>query len=304
MNGLRLWKKKNNLAKEMVFIKNTPLSCDDRGPMSDKSFISPAAIVHPTAKIADDVAIGPWVVIGEHVEIGSGSRIDAHAMVVKNTIMGKNNHIHSHAVIGGDSQDLKYKGEESWLIMGDGNIVREFATINRGSDGVSNTTVVGNGNSFFSYSHVAHDARIGNGVLFVNNAGVSGHVTVDDFAIIGAYAAVHQFTRIGSYSFLVHVAKAVQDIQPFMLVKGTPGIPFALNLVGLRRHGFSTKTIGGLKKAYRLMYRDGLSLVELESALVELAEETPEINMIIDIMKNSERGIVRKQIARLSEEIA
>ena len=260
--------------------------------------IDPTAKNDPSAKIADDVVIGPWVYIGEHVEIGAGTRIDAHAVVLRHTIMGKNNHIHSHAVVGGDPQDLSYCGEETWLKMGDNNVVREFVTINRGS-AKSGTTMVGNKNCFLSYSHVAHDAHIANEVLFVNNASIAGHVTVDDFAIIGAYAAVHQFTRIGSYSFLVHATQVSHDIPPYMLVKGTPGIPIALNLIALRRRGFSADTISGLKKAYRLMYRQGMPLKELEAMLIELARETPEVQLIIDLMKNSKRGIVRKQANQL-----
>lgn len=262
-----------------------------------QSVIDPTARIHPTAKIADGVVIGPWVCIGEHVEIGEGTRIDAHAVISKYTIMGKNNCIHSHAVVGGDPQDLSYHGEETWLKMGDGNIVREFVTINRGTPKGVGTTTVGNRNFFLSYSHIGHDAHIGNEALFINNASIAGHVTVDDFAIVGAYAAVHQFTRIGAYSFLVHATQVSHDIPPFMLVKGTPGVPIALNLVALRRRGFSADTVSGLKKAYRLMYRQGLSLKELEIKLAELALETPEVQMIIDLMQTSKRGIVRKQTA-------
>ena len=257
--------------------------------------IDSTARIHPTAKIAPNVTIGPWVCIGEHVEIGEGSIIDAHAVVKQHTMMGKNNHIHSHAVVGGDPQDLNYRGETVWLKMGDANIVREFVTINRGTPNGVGTTTIGNKNCFLSYSHVAHDAHIGNEVLFVNNASIAGHVTVDDFAIVGAYAAVHQFTRIGAYSFLVHAAQVANDIPPFMLVKGTPGVPIALNLVALRRRGFSVDTISGLKKAYRLMYRQGLSMQKIEEALAELVQETPQVQLIIDLMKTSKRGIVRKQ---------
>lgn len=264
---------------------------------SNQSIIDPTAKIHSTATIADDVTIGPWVYIGEQVEIGEGTRIDAHAVVLRHTVMGKNNHIHSHAVVGGDPQDLGYRGEETWLKMGDENVVREFVTLNRGST-KSGTTVIGNKNCFLSYSHVAHDSHIGNEVLFVNNASIAGHVTVDDCAIIGAYAAVHQFTRIGSYSFLVHATQVSHDIPPYMLVKGVPGVPIALNLVALRRRGFSVEVISGLKKAYRLMYRQGLALKELEAALLELSAQTPEVQMIIDLMKNSKRGIVRKQTSR------
>lgn len=263
-----------------------------------QSVIDETAKIHATAKIAEGVFIGPWVYIGKNVEIGAGTRIDAHAAVMQNTKMGKNNHIHSHAVVGGDPQDLSYRGEETWLEMGDGNIIREFVTINRGSAGGVGTTTVGNKNCFLSYSHVAHDAHIGNEVLFVNNASIAGHVSVDDFAIVGAYAAVHQFTRIGAYSFLVHATQVSHDIPPFMLVRGTPGVPIALNLVGLRRRGFTQDTITGLKKAYRLMYRQGLPLKELEVSLEKLAVETPEVQMIIDLMKNSKRGILRKQSGR------
>ena len=263
--------------------------------MSDHHSISAAAVIHPTAVIANNVVIGPWAFIGENVTIGEGSKIDPHAVVLKNTVMGKNNHIFSHAVVGGDPQDLSYRGEETWLKMGDDNIVREFVTLNRGS-AKSGTTHIGNKNCFLSYSHIAHDAHIGNEVLFVNCASVAGHVTVDDFAIIGAYSTVHQFTRIGSYSFLVHGAQVGQDIPPFVLVKGTPGIPFALNLVGLRRRGFSEETIAGLKKAFRLMYRQHIvSMQALEEGLIALANETPEINLIIELVKSSKRGIVRKQ---------
>ena len=262
-----------------------------------KSLIDPTAKIHPTAKIAKNVIIGPWVYIGEHVTIGEGTRLDAHAVVKQHTKMGKNNHIHSHAVVGGDPQDLSYHGEETWLEMGNENIVREFVTINRGST-KSGITILGNKNCFLSYSHVAHDARIGNEVLFVNNASIAGHVTVDDFAIIGAYSAVHQFTRIGSYSFLVHATQVSHDIPPYMLVKGTPGIPIALNLVALRRRGFSNKAISGLKKAYKLMYRQSLSLKKIEAGLEELLTETPEVQLIIDLMKNSKRGILREQSGR------
>ena len=263
-----------------------------------QSLIDPTAKIHATAKIDEHVTIGPWVYIGKDVTIGAGTRIDAHAVVMQHTVMGKNNHIHSHAVVGGDPQDLSYRGEETWLKMGDGNIVREFVTLNRGSAGGVGTTTIGNKNCFLSYSHVAHDAHIGNEVLFVNNASIAGHVAVDDFAIVGAYAAVHQFTRIGAYSFLVHATQVSHDIPPFMLVKGTPGVPIALNLVGLRRRGFTQDTISGLKKAHRLMYRQGLSLKELEGSLERLAIETPEVQLIIDLMKNSKRGILRKQSGR------
>lgn len=259
------------------------------------SDISALASIHPSAKIGQNVHIGPFVFVGENVEIGDDCIIEPHAVIYKNTIMGKGNRVHSHAVVGGDSQDLKYHGENAWLKIGDHNIIREYVTINRGSDGKENTTIIGNDNCFFACAHIAHDTRIGNGVLFVNNAVVAGHVTVDDHAIIGAHASVHQFTRIGSYSFLAQAAQVPNDIPPFMMVTGIPGTPIGLNLTGLRRHGFSPDTIRGLKKAFVMMYRDRLPMNELEVALAELAKEIPQVQMIIDLMKTSERGIVRKQ---------
>lgn len=257
--------------------------------------IDATAKIHPTAKIGRDVIIGPWVYIGEHVEIGDGTRIDAHAVLLRHTIVGKNNHIHAHAAVGGDPQDLGYRGEETWLKMGDGNIVREFATINRGST-KSGETIIGDRCCFLSYSHVAHDARIGNDVLFINNASIAGHVTVYDFAIVGAYAAVHQFTQIGAYSFLVHAAQVTHDIPPFMIAKGDPAQPVGLNLVALRRRGFSSDTISGLKKAFRILYRDNLALQDAQQALAELVKTIPEVQKIIDVMQNSKRGLLRKHV--------
>jgi len=262
--------------------------------MTDQ-LIDGTARIHPSAQIAENVTIGPWVMIGEQVSIGAGTRIDAQAVVSKHTKIGKDNHIHAHAVVGGDPQDLSYRDEETWLEMGDGNVVREFVTLNRGSAKEEKVTRIGDHNCFLSYSHVGHDARIGDHVLLVNNAAIGGHAMIEDYAIIGAYAAVHQFTRIGAYSFLVHAAQATYDIPPFMLVKGAPGIPVALNVVGLRRQGFSNDVLRVLKKAHRIMYRENLPLKVVEAELRILATETPEINMILDVMKHAKRGLLRKQ---------
>ena len=204
--------------------------------------------------------------------------------------------MHSHAVIGGDPQDLSYKGEETWLEMGDNNIVREFVTINRGSTKESRVTKIGNNNYFLSYSHVAHDACIGNYVQLVNNASIAGHVTIDDYAILGAGSAVHQFTRIGAYSFLVHGAQATHDIPPYMLVKGMPAMPIALNVVALKRRGFSQEAMSGIKKAFRIMYRKNLPLKTVEESLEQLAKEVAEVGLILDLVKNAKRGILRKHV--------
>src|SRR3990167_100595 len=251
--------------------------------------------IHSTAKIAANVIIGPWVFIGKNVEIGEGNRIDSHAVISKNTVLGKNNHIHSHAAIGGDPQDLSYRDEETFLTIGDHNIVREFVTLNRGTKNGGGITQIGNKNFFMSYSHVAHDCHVGNETLFINNASIAGHVTVDDFAIMGAYSAAHQFSHIGAYSFLAHAAQISQDVPPYMLVKGIPGVPTALNIVGLRRRSFSNETISGLKKAFKIMYHEHLSLVEMTKALEILSIQIPEVQLILKLMHDSKRGIVRRQ---------
>lgn len=259
------------------------------------TMIDQTARIHPSAKIANDVFIGPWACIGEQVEIGAGTKIESHAVIMKHTKMGKNNHVHSHAVVGGDPQDLSYRGEETWLEIGDENIIREFVTLNRGSMRGEKITRIGNKNCFLTYSHVGHDACIGNEVLFINNASIGGHVTVDDYAIIGAYSAVHQFCRIGAYSFLAHATQVTYDIPPFVLVKGSPGAPVALNLVGLRRRGISSEAVSAIKKAFRIMYRQNLPLKTVEIELTELAKTIPEIALILDVIRNSKRGVVRKQ---------
>lgn len=261
--------------------------------------IDDTARIHSSAVIGESVTIGPWVSIGPNVVIGDHTKIESHAVILRDTTLGQHNHIHSHAVVGGDPQDLTYRGEKTVLKIGDHNTVREFVTINRGSVLGGGVTTVGNHNCFLSYSHVAHDAVIGDHVLFVNNASIAGHVTVDDYAIIGAYVAVHQFTRIGAYSFLVHAAQVSHDIPPFMLVKGTPGLPIALNVVGLKRRGFTDEKISGLKKAFRCMYRQNLSSEEMHNTLAALAKETAEVHFIIELLKNSKRGIVRKQSRRI-----
>ena len=247
--------------------------------------IDDTAKIHATAKMGKNVTIGPFVFIGKNVEIGEGTRIDAHAVISQNTIMGKNNIIHSFAAIGGDPQDLGYRGEDTFLKMGNDNIVREFVTLNRGTVGGGGTTHIGNKNFFLSYSHVAHDCHVGNETLFINNASIAGHVTVDDFAIMGAYSAAHQHAHVGAYSFLAHMAQISQDIPPYMLVKGVPGVPVALNLVGLRRRGFSNETISGLKKAFKIMYHEHLPLKEMTAALEDLVIEVPQVQLILDLMR-------------------
>lgn len=254
------------------------------------------AHIDPTAKISEGVSIGPYVVIGANAEIGEGSRIDSHAVIGPNTVMGKRNQVYSFAAVGGDPQDLNYHGEPTFLYIGDDNIIREYVTISRGSTKGDGATKIGHKNMLLAYSHVAHDCILGNEILMTNNATLAGHVKVDDFAILGAFTAVHQFCRVGAYSFLSRATEINKDIPPYMLVKGLPGLPCGLNAVGLKRRGFSEQTIAGLKKAYRIIYRRELRLETMLNELRELIPSTPEVKLIVDLIEESKRGIARQCI--------
>ncbi|PMB54330.1 acyl-ACP--UDP-N-acetylglucosamine O-acyltransferase [Coxiella endosymbiont of Rhipicephalus microplus] len=255
--------------------------------------IDEQTLIHPSATIGSDVTIGPWTSIGENTVIGDDTQIDAHVMIGKNTAIGKNNKIYSYASIGSNPQHIGYKNQETWLEIGNNNVIREFVTINRGTYEGHGVTSIGHNNYLMAYSHVAHDCRVGSHVIFANTASIAGHVEVGDYANLSAFSGVHQFCRIGAYCFLGRAAKVYQDILPYMLVTGNPGIPTALNLVGLRRHGFNSKTIQSLKLAYQLIYRTKLKLEDIQIELKKLAIQTPEINPLLFMMNSSTRGFAR-----------
>lgn len=256
------------------------------------SRIHPSAIIDPSAQIGSNVSIGPWCVIGANVMIGDGSCLDPHVVVEQNTVMGCGNRVHSFAAIGGDPQDSQYRGEKTTLEIGDHNIIREFVTIHRGSTRGAGVTRVGDHNFLMAYTHIAHDCVIGNRVLFVNNATIAGHVQVDDYAILGAFTAIHQYCRVGAYSFLSRGAEITKDILPYMLITDSDR-PRGLNSVGLRRHGFSEETITRLKRAYHLICRSRLKLQEIRHQLLDMLETTPEIQRMIEIIDQSTRGVAR-----------
>ena len=256
--------------------------------------------IDPSAKIADGVKIGPFTRIGPHVEIGQGTVIASHVVIDKNTLIGKHNKIYDFAALGGDPQDLTPQDRETFLEIGDQNIIREFCTINRGSNKAtgSGVTRVGSRNMLMAYIHIGHDCQVGSNIIFANNASIAGHVTVDNYANLGAFAAVHQFVRIGSYSFLGRATKVGQDVLPYMLVTGNPGSPSGLNLVGLRRQKASLALVRILKRAYQLFYHRHLKLTEIHPELVEMAKQHPEINLFLDIMDHTKRGIARPRLNR------
>lgn len=255
--------------------------------------IHPSAIIHPSADIGENVSIGPFSIIGEDVRIGTGTVIDSHVVVDRWTDIGCDNHIFQFASIGAEPQDLKYQGEKTILKIGDRNRIREFVTLNRGTPGGGGLTQIGNDNLFMSYSHVAHDCRVGEQVILANGATLAGHVEVEDYAILGGLSAVHQFCRIGCHTMTSGGAMITQDILPFTVAQGDRAKMMGLNLVGLKRRGFPPATIRGIKQAYRLLLRSGLRMEEALRQIEEDLEMTPELQHFVEFVRNSQRGIAR-----------
>ena len=258
--------------------------------------IHPTAIIDPTACLATDVEIAPYAIIGKHVTIGKGTTIGAHAVIGDWTEIGENNQIFHLASVGPASQDLKYRGEECWTRIGNNNLIREFATIHRGTVTGISETVIGNGNLFMAYSHVAHDCKIGNNVVMANAATLAGHVTVEDNVILGGLVAVHQFTTIGAYVMAGGGSLISLDVPPYMIT--TLGTKHeaklrGLNLVGLKRRGFTDATISKLKKAYRLLFMAGLKQAEALARIKAELTDCPEIDNLVAFIERSERGICR-----------
>lgn len=257
--------------------------------------IHPTAIIDTTANLATDVEVGPYAIIGKHVTIGKGSTIGAHAIIGDWTEMGENNKIFPQSSVGAPPQDLKYRGEECWTRIGDNNMIREFATIHRGTSTGHAETVVGNDNLLMAYSHVAHDCIIGNGVVMANVATLAGHVTIEDNVIIGGLVAVLQFTSIGKNAMIGGGSMVTLDVLPYMIA--TTGKDYArhrgLNLIGLKRRGFSDDTISKLKKAYKTIFMAGLKLPDAIARIKSEITNCPEVDHLITFIGNSKRGICR-----------
>lgn len=255
--------------------------------------IDPRAIIDPSAKIGADVTIGPWTQIGADVEIGDGCRIGPHVVINGPCRIGKLNQIFQFASLGEGPQYHGYNGEPTELIVGDHNIIREFVSMNRATTLHSGKTIVGSHNYFMNYTHVAHDCVVGNHVTFANNAQIAGHVVIDDYVTLGAYTGIHQFVHIGQYAFLGRATKIVQDILPYMMVYGNPGAPVGLNKVGLQRQGFSAESLKILRRAHKIIYRQGLQLKEAVAELQTLVSECPEVQALLNAIARAERGIAR-----------
>lgn len=252
--------------------------------------IDKTAIIDPSAVIAKDVHIGPYSIIGPDVEIGEGSWIGPHVVIQGPTRIGRDNKIYQFASIGEASQDKKYAGQRTYLEIGDRNIIREFCTFNRGT-GQDTVTKIGNDNLFMAYVHIAHDCQVGNHTIFANNASLAGHVTVEDHVILSGFSGVFQFCRVGAYSFATTNSVIIKDVPPFVKVSGYYAKPYGLNTVGLQRHGFAEEVMTRLRRAYKIIYRNGLTLA---NAIVELQKmECPEVNKLVQFIETSNAGIVR-----------
>jgi UDP-N-acetylglucosamine acyltransferase len=251
--------------------------------------IDPTAHISPTAEIAPDAEIGPNVIVGEHSSVGSGTKIMANAVIGPWTTVGCNNIIHYGAIVGHDPQDFGYKGEENYVIIGDGNIIREYVTIHRGNRG-GTSTVLGDNNFLMIQSHVAHNCMMGNNIILGGGSLLAGHVAVEDRAIVSGNCVVHQFCRIGRFAMMRGLSRTSRDVPPFCIMDETHLVK-TLNLVGLRRNGFDQVRVRAIKKAFMLLFRGGPNMRHnVEKAEMEL-EITEDVRYLLDFIKSSKRGV-------------
>ncbi|MBV9879691.1 MAG: acyl-ACP--UDP-N-acetylglucosamine O-acyltransferase [Gemmatirosa sp.] len=253
--------------------------------------IHPTAIVHPDAVIGDDVQIGPYAIVGEQCTLGDGSVLAARAVLERNVRLGRNVKIGIGTILGGDPQDLKFKGEETWVEIGDGTVIREYATINRGTT-QSYKTTVGRNCLIMSYVHLGHDCHFGDQIIVSNSSQFAGHVTVEDRVIVSGLCAFHQFVRIGRHAFIGGCTRVAKDVPPFLKAVGNPMKLYGLNSVGLQRSGFSDETIRELKRAYRLLFRSDLNVSQaMERGRAELDLDVPEVKQLLEFTETSGRGV-------------
>ncbi len=252
--------------------------------------IHPTALVDPSAELGADVEIGPWAIVGPRCVLGDGTTVAARGTLEQNVRLGARVRIGIGAVLGGDPQDLKYRGEETWVDVGDDSTVRDYATINRGT-AHSLTTRVGRGCFLMSYVHLAHDCHLGDNIIISNGTQLAGHVTIEDKVTISGLCAVHQFSRIGRHAFIGGMSRVPQDVPPFVRAVGNPLKLFGLNSVGLRRSGFDESVVLELKRAYRLCFRSDLNVSQgVERARIEL-EPSPEVDQFLTFIETSQRGV-------------
>ncbi|KEY91515.1 acyl[acyl-carrier-protein]-UDP-N-acetylglucosamine O-acyltransferase [Candidatus Photodesmus blepharus] len=255
--------------------------------------IHPNAVVEEGAVIGANVLVGPFSYITFNAEIGSGTEVMSHVVIKGPTVIGKNNRIFPFAVIGEVCQDKKYQGEDTLLLIGNRNIIRESVQMHRGTVQGHGVTTIGNDNLFCVNVHIAHDCIIGNNIIMGNNATLAGHVTIEDYAILSALSPVHQFCTIGAHSFIGGASVVVQDVPPYIMAQGNHCKPFGINIEGLKRRGFKKEEIYAIRKAYKEIYRSGKRIAEVKPILEEMAKEYPSIALFTQLIENSTRGIIR-----------
>ncbi len=255
--------------------------------------IHPTAIIDPSVVLGEDVTIGAYAIINADVEIGDNCWIGPHVMINGPTKMGAENKIYQFSSIGEAPQDLKYAGEPTHLEMGDRNVIREHCTFNRGTVSGGGITRVGDDNLFMAYVHLAHDCQVGNKTIFANNSSLAGHVSVGDQAILGGFTIVHQFTSIGAHAFTGLGSVVLKDLPPYVIANGYPAVPHGINKEGLKRRGFNPDEIMKIRRAYKVLYRSGLSLEDAKQELLKLGEESKAVKVFADFIINAKRSIAR-----------
>jgi UDP-N-acetylglucosamine acyltransferase len=255
--------------------------------------IHPTAIVHASARLDAGVEVGPYSIIGAQARIGAGTWIGAHVVIDGSTRIGRDNKIFHSASIGAPPQDKKYAGEDTGVEIGDGNTIREYVTINRGTALDAGVTRLGNDNWVMAYVHFAHDCQIGNHTIFANACQLAGHVVVGDWAIFGATTLVHQFVHVGAHSFTGMGTYLAQDLPPYVRAAGNMAKPYGINSKGLLRRGFAPESINAIKRAYRILYRSGLGLEEARRELAAQAAGCAEVAAMVDFLGKTKRGIIR-----------
>ncbi len=255
--------------------------------------IHPTAIVDPSATLAEDAEVGAYSIVGEGVSIGAGTVVGPHVVIGPRTRLGARNRIFQFASIGEIAQDRKYGGEPTTTTIGDDNVFREFSTVHGGTVQDRGDTAIGDHNLFLAYTHVAHDCVVGSRTTFSNNAQIAGHVRIDDWAVLGAFAGVHQFCRVGAHTMVAAFAVVLQDVPPYVTVQGYPAKPHGTNSEGLRRRGFAADDLLAIRRAYKTLYREGLTFDEARERIDAAAAATPVLAPLAQFLAGAGRGIVR-----------
>ncbi len=257
------------------------------------TMIHETAVVSPQASLHESVTVGPYAVIEDNVEIGADTVLGPHCVIKGPTVIGERNRIFQFCSVGEEPQDKKYAGEETRLIIGNGNTIREYCTLNRGTAQGGGVTSLGDNNWLMAYVHIAHDCIVGDETIFANNVTLAGHVLVGDYVIFGGFSGVHQFARVGAHAFVANNCAVSRDVPPYLMAAGQPAVPRGINSEGLKRRGFTTDQIRNIKEAFRLMYRSGLRLEEARERIGAAVPEQPELADFAAFIESSERSFIR-----------